>query len=65
MPVWLLRLARDEGGQDIVEYVLLTAFFGLCALAAFTGIQSALGLKFTGTSNGLQGLWDPPPPSGS
>lgn len=65
MAAWLRRLARDESGQDIVEYALLTAFFGLCALAAFATIQDALGVKVTGTSNGLQGLWDPPPPSGS
>ena len=65
MAAWLRRLAHDEGGQDIVEYALLTAFFGLCALAAFASIQNALGVKYTGSSNGLQGLWDPPPPSGS
>jgi Flp pilus assembly pilin Flp len=59
------RLLRDDGGQDIVEYALLTAFFGLCALAAFASMQSALGVNFTTTSGGLQGLWDPPPPSGS
>jgi hypothetical protein len=34
-------------------------------LAAFASIQNALGVKYTGSSNGLQGLWDPPPPSGS
>jgi Flp pilus assembly pilin Flp len=61
----LRRLVWDESGQDVVEYALLTAFFGLCALAAWTGIRDAVGLNYTGTTTGLSGLWDPPPPSGS
>jgi Flp pilus assembly pilin Flp len=61
--IW--RLVRDERGQDVVEYALLTAFFGLCALAAWTSIRDALGLSYTGATSGVQGLWDPPPPSGS
>jgi len=62
---WLLRIARDDSGQDVVEYALLTAFFGLAALAAWTSIRDALGLSYGSTTTGVQGLWDPPPPSGS
>ena len=65
MPTWLRRIACDDSGQDVVEYALLTAFFGLSALAAWTSIRTALGLSYTGTTSGVQGLWDPPPPSGS
>lgn len=61
----LRRLAHDDSGQDVVEYTLLTAFFGLCALAAWTSLRDALGLSYTGTTSGVQSLWDPPPPSGS
>lgn len=60
----LRRLVRDESGQDVVEYALLTAFFGLAALAAWTSIREAVGLGYGATSSGVQGLWDPPPPSG-
>jgi Flp pilus assembly pilin Flp len=62
---WLRRIARDDSGQDLVEYVLLTAFFGLAALAAWTSIRDALGMSYGSTTSGVQGLWDPPPPSGS
>lgn len=65
MPPWLLVIVRDDRGQDVVEYALLTAFFGLAALAAWTSIRDALGLGYTRTTTGVQGLWDPPPPSGS
>jgi Flp pilus assembly pilin Flp len=56
------RLVRDDRGQDIVEYALLTAFFGLCALAAWTSLRDAIGVSYGGTTRGVQGLWEPPPP---
>jgi Flp pilus assembly pilin Flp len=59
------QLIRDEYGQDIVEYVLLTAFFGLCAMLAWTNLREALGITYRGTTTGVQDLWAPPPPSGS
>jgi Flp pilus assembly pilin Flp len=59
------RLAHEDDGQDVVEYALLTAFFGLCALAAWTAVRDALGLSYASTTSGVQSLWDPPPPSGS
>ena len=59
------RFWRDDRGQDIVEYTLLTAFFGLAAVAAWTSIRDALGTSYTGTTSGLNTIWDPPPPSGS
>jgi Flp pilus assembly pilin Flp len=62
---WLRRFVIDDSGQDLVEYALLTAFFGLCAIAAWTGIHGAIAANYGSTSGGLQGLWDPPPPSGS
>jgi Flp pilus assembly pilin Flp len=49
----------------VVEYALLTAFFGLCAVAAWTSIRDAVGLNYSGATTGVQGLWDAPPPSGS
>lgn len=61
----LLQLFREDDGQDLVEYALLTAFFGLCALVAWSTLGDALSASYTGTSSGVQGLWDPPPPIGT
>jgi Flp pilus assembly pilin Flp len=58
------RLWRDDHGQDVVEYTLLTAFFGLAALAAWTSIRDALGARYSGATSGVNTNWDPPPPSG-
>lgn len=59
------RLATEDSGQDVVEYALLTAFFGLAALAAWTSLRDAIGMSHGGTTSGVQSLWEPPPPSGS
>jgi Flp pilus assembly pilin Flp len=59
----IAEFVRDEGGQDVVEYALLTAFFGLCCVLAWTNIRDALGLTYRGATGGVQSLWDPPPPS--
>jgi Flp pilus assembly pilin Flp len=59
------QLIRDDHGQDLVEYALLTAFFGLCAVVAWTNLRETLGVNYRGTTTGVQSLWDPPPPSGS
>jgi Flp pilus assembly pilin Flp len=59
------RLAREDSGQDVVEYALLTAFFGLAVLAAWTSLLEALRVSHGGTTSGVQSLWEPPPPSGS
>jgi hypothetical protein len=61
----LRRLAGEDDGQDVVEYALLTAFFGLCALAAWTSIRDNIALGYGSPPAGVQSLWDPPPPSGS
>lgn len=65
VPASLRLFLHDDRGQDLVEYTLLTAFFGLCAMAAWAGIRDAVGLNYSGASTGVQGLWDAPPPSGS
>jgi Flp pilus assembly pilin Flp len=61
---WSRALIADERGQDLVEYTLLTAFFGLCALAAWGAIRDLLSDSYGATTSGVQTIWDPPPPGG-
>ncbi len=60
----LTHLVRDEGGQDLVEYALLVAFFGITFLAVWTGVSQAVGARYGATRTGVQGLWDTPDPGG-
>jgi Flp pilus assembly pilin Flp len=58
----LVRLIRDDDGQDLVEYAMLAGFFGLVALAGFTSLQNALASAYGRWDTGTQNLWTPPDP---
>lgn len=60
---WARHLVFDECGQDLVEYALLTAFFGLCAMAAWDSLRAAVGVNYGRATDRLQSIWDPPLPS--
>jgi Flp pilus assembly pilin Flp len=58
-------LAACESGQDIVEYALLLAFFGLACLSTWDVVRSAVGANFSSASTGAQDVWEPLPPGTS
>jgi len=54
----LLRLVRDEQGQDLIEYALLATFVSLVAIAGATALGTALNNWYTtvaGTVNSAAG----------
>lgn len=55
-----LRLLRefiaDEGGQDLIEYALLTVFIGIVAILAWQNIGNSIRTVYTGWDGGVQGL---------
>jgi Flp pilus assembly pilin Flp len=61
----LERLIREDTGQDLVEYALLVAFFGVAFLAVWTGIADAVQASYGSTSATVSGLSEPPDPGGS
>ena len=44
---FLQRLARDERGQDMVEYVLLAGFIAVAAGALLPGISDDISIIFS------------------
>ena len=58
------RLLRDDGGQDLVEYALLTAAIAFSALAAVSLILAAIGTTYNSHVSGMNGLADTPAPGG-
>jgi len=60
----ILRLLRDDGGQDVVEYALLAATIGLSAALSFELIASVIGVAYQGWQGNINGLWEPPAPGG-
>ncbi len=43
----ILQLLRDESGQDLIEYALVAALLGLCAVAS----MRQLGVKIANAFN--------------
>ncbi len=61
----LLRLLEDEGGQDMVEYALLSAAIGLAAVGVFPLLLQAMGITYQSWITGTNNLWETPAPAGS
>jgi len=59
----VVRLWRDQHGQDLVEYALLTSFIGFAGLAVMDLILSAINNGYSAQGVAVNGLWEPPAPS--
>ena len=64
MARWRVFL-RDTTGQDVIEYGLLSAFFGIVAIVAWVAIEGNLGAAYRAYDTGVQNLWQSPDPGGS
>ncbi len=47
MREFLLRLAREDEGQDLIEYALLAGFIALASVAMITNIGTGVNTVFT------------------
>lgn len=52
----LARLAIEEEGQDLIEYALLSAFIGVCAIVAWNSIPTAIASTFLSWDTSVQTL---------
>jgi len=50
----VLRLIRDEEGQDLIEYALLATFVSLVAIAGATLLGTALNTWYTKVESRVQ-----------
>jgi Flp pilus assembly pilin Flp len=57
------RFLRDESGQDLVEYAILTAIVTLASLLVFTAIQGKIGTAYGSWQSTGQDNWIPGPPT--
>jgi pilus assembly protein Flp/PilA len=49
----LLRLWKEEEGQDLVEYALLVALIALAAVAGMKSLATAINTTFTALGTSL------------
>ena len=48
-----LAFAKDESGQDLIEYALVAALIALGAIAAMTGLSGKIGTAFNTVGDNL------------
>lgn len=58
----LKRFVADDGGQDLVEYALLTALIGIAAIATWQVIADRVGIAYAGSNTDVQALAEPADP---
>jgi Flp pilus assembly pilin Flp len=61
----LRTFIADERGQDVIEYGLLSALFGIVCIVIWVAIQDRLREVYVGYDTNVQDLWQSPPPGGS
>jgi len=60
----LVKFWLGDAGQDMVEYALLSFFFGLASYAGFIAIQATINSSYISWDGGQQGLSAPLDPGG-
>ena len=50
---------RDDRGQDLVEYAVLTAIVGLSGILAFSAFSGRMGTAYGEWNEAAQDAWEP------
>jgi Flp pilus assembly pilin Flp len=58
----LYRWLADDRGQDLVEYVLLTATIALAGLVVMNTFDDVMNVVYTSWDTGTQAIWEPQDP---
>ena len=56
---------RQDDGQDVIEYGLLSAFFGIVCIAVWLSIEGRLRTNYINYDTNTQNIWASPDPGGS
>ncbi len=49
----IIRLAKDDSGQDLIEYALVAALIGLGAITTITSVGTEITALFSKVSSNL------------
>lgn len=58
------RLFREDAGQDLIEYAILTAIVTAGGVLVFVSIRAKMAGVYVGWGTTIQDNWDPAPPLG-
>jgi Flp pilus assembly pilin Flp len=58
------KLVRDDAGQDLIEYALLTGIIAIAGILVFPTIQSKMADAYQDWNDNAYAISDAPPPTG-
>jgi Flp pilus assembly pilin Flp len=58
----VLRLMREDDGQDVIEYALLTAGIGIVSIATWPLIEAGIVSTYEAMNADTQDAWEVPDP---
>jgi Flp pilus assembly pilin Flp len=58
----IAALLRDDRGQDLIEYALLTGIIAVGGVVVFSAIANTLQATYTNRVNAAATAWEPCPP---
>jgi hypothetical protein len=58
-------LFASSDGQDLIEYALLTGIVAVGGALVFPNVRDRMAAAYQAWLSGAQGIWEPPPPSGT
>jgi Flp pilus assembly pilin Flp len=56
------RVIADDGGQDLIEYALLTAIVSIAGVLFFSTFSTTMGTRYSARNAAAQNAWQPPSP---
>ena len=62
MMTLLKRLLREETGQDLIEYALLTAAIGFAGVVGINLLGAAINTTYASWDTSVNSLWEVPAP---
>jgi Flp pilus assembly pilin Flp len=58
----LRLLARNDEGQDLIEYALLTAIIAIAGMLVFPAVRTKMATAYQAWNANAQAIWEAPPP---
>ncbi len=59
----VVRLLRDDDGQDLIEYALLTGIIAVGGVLLFPTIRTKMATAYQTWNTDAQAIWEMPPPT--
>ena len=59
----IAQLVRNDGGQDLIEYALLTGLIAAGSVLLLSQLAAAMEASYNNSNMASQNAWEPSPPA--